>query len=79
MKRFFAILALGALALSPGAAFATAGDCNNDGQVDQADLDTLMASLNVPLDQPGLANCDYNQDGGLGLDDVGVHIKGQSE
>jgi hypothetical protein len=45
--------------------------------VDQADMDTLMASLNQPADQPGLANCDYNKDGGLGLDDVGEHLQNQ--
>ena len=79
MKRFFVALVLSAFAMAPGAALAVTGDCNNAAQVDQADLDTLMASLNQPLDQPGLANCDYNQDGGLGLDDVGAHIKGQPE
>lgn len=79
MKRLLAIIVLSVFALVPGAAFAVPGDCNNDGQVDQADLETLMASLNAPADQPGLVNCDYNDDGGLGLDDVGAHMKGQPE
>ncbi len=79
MKRILMITLLGAFVLAPGSALAVEGDCNNDGQVDQADMDTLMASLNQPADQPGLANCDYNKDGGLGLDDVGTHLQAQPE
>ena len=77
MKSFLIMAMFGAFTLAPGSALAVDGDCNNDGQVDQADMDTLMAPLNQPADQPGLANCDYNKDGGLGLDDVGEHLQNQ--
>ena len=79
MKTILIFATLAVLALTASPALAMDGDCNNDGQVTQADLDTLKASLNQPADQPGLANCDYNQDGGLGLDDLGAHLKNQTE
>jgi len=78
MKRFLAVLFVGALTLGPGSATALSGDCNNDGQVDQADLDALMDSLNATGDNAALTNCDYNQDGVIGADDLGAHLQGQS-
>lgn len=79
MKRFLIVSIVSVLAWAAGPAWAVEGDCNNDGQVTEADLDTLKASLNQTTDQPGLANCDYNQDGGLGLDDLGAHLKNQTD
>jgi hypothetical protein len=79
MKRILmALVFISALMLGPGSATALSGDCNNDGQVDQADLDALMDSLNTSSENESLANCDYNNDGGIGLDDVGAHLKGDN-
>jgi hypothetical protein len=78
MKRFLAVFFISALILGPGSATALSGDCNNDGQVDQADLDALKDSLNASGEHPTLTNCDYNKDGVIGADDLGAHLKAQN-
>ena len=78
MKSFLAVFFISVLILGPGSATALSGDCNNDGQVDQADLETLKDSLNASGENPTLTNCDYDEDGVIGADDLGAHLKAQN-
>ena len=79
MRRLLAIAFISALILGPGSAAALTGDCNNDGKVDQADLETLTNSLNASGTSPTVTNCDYNKDGAIGADDLAAHLKSQSQ
>ena len=79
MKRFLAVSFISAFILGPGSATALSGDCNNDGQIDQADLETLKDSLNASGANPALTNCDYDKDGVLGADDLAAHLKSQNQ
>ena len=74
MRKLWGILIAIAMMSFSSAAWAVAGDCDGNGVVDDADSDTLMANLNTEVGDSSLANCDYNGDGGLGLDDVGAHL-----
>jgi hypothetical protein len=56
------------------AAWAVTGDCDGNGIVDSADADVLTANLNSEVGDSSLASCDYDGDGGLGLDDLGAHF-----
>ena len=74
VRTTMALLAAITIALAAPAAFAAAGDCNGDGQVDSADLDALVAANNTPTEGTPLANCDYDGDGVISLADAGEHI-----
>lgn len=69
-----AALMVVAMMFFSGAALAAAGDCDGNGVVDDADKQALIAALNSTSDGSSMANCDYNEDGGIGLDDVAAHI-----
>jgi len=74
VRTTMALLAAITVALASPAAFAAAGDCNGDGQVDSADLDALVAANNTLAEGTALGNCDYDGDGVISLADAGEHI-----
>ncbi len=69
-----AALMVVAMVCFSGAAMAATGDCDGNGVVDDADQQALMEAVNSTSDESSMANCDYNGDGGIGLDDVAAHI-----
>ncbi|MDG2333058.1 MAG: dockerin type I domain-containing protein [Myxococcota bacterium] len=74
VRTTMALLAAITIALAAPAAFAAAGDCNGDGQVDAADLDALVAANNTPAEGTPLTGCDYDGDGVISLADAAEHI-----
>ena len=75
MRKFWGTLIAITMVSFSSAAWAVAGDCDGNGIIDEADANALMANLNTEVGDSSLANCDYNGDGGLGLDDMGAHLK----
>jgi len=56
------------------AAMAEEGDCDGNGKVNSGDNDALLSALNTPVEESSLANCDYNADGVIGMDDMAAHL-----
>jgi hypothetical protein len=79
VRRTLILLAALGLILSAPAAFAAAGDCNGDGNVDGADLDALIAANNTSSEGSTLANCDYDGDGVISLADANAHIAASNQ
>lgn len=73
MRVTHAALMVVAMVCFSGAAMAAAGDCDGNGVVDEADQEALIDAVNSRSDG-SMANCDYNGDGGIGLDDLAAHI-----
>ena len=72
--RVLALLALLGGLLIATSALAAAGDCNGDGEVNEADLDALIAANNTLAAETSMANCDYDGDGAISLADANAHI-----
>jgi len=73
MRVTYAALMVVAMVCFSGAAMAAAGDCDGNGVVDEADQEALIDAVNTQGDG-AMTNCDYNEDGGIGLDDLAAHI-----
>ncbi len=74
VRKGLALLAtLGGLLIATSA-LAAAGDCNGDGEVNEADLEALIAANNTLAAGTSMASCDYDGDGAISLADANAHI-----
>lgn len=75
MNRLIAGIALLGLLLAAPAALALEGDCDGDGELTRADIETLDAAQGtVEGDADFPANCDLDGDGAISLADLGRRL-----
>jgi hypothetical protein len=74
VRGVLALLATLGVLLIATSALAAAGDCNGDGEVNEADLEALIAANNTLAAGTSMTRCDYDGDGAISLADANAHI-----
>jgi len=80
MKHLGALCAVATILLAASAAWALAGDYNNDGVIDETDQAILMNAIRTRAGEPGfVADADHDGDGVITMADLGtfLRLKGQ--